>query len=982
MANDSKIVITASLQVPETVETIKEDLKKVQGMLESNPLQISCTISDSSIKQMQSQLDSLSKGLNINANVNAKSIQQSINQAVKSEPVRISVEADIKAGEIKRQAKELKEMWGIGFAGESKESIKALNAELQEMLTNYDKALKANDFEAMMSSWDKISEFVDKYAGSVKNLTPEMEKLNSIMRKTRVLITEDDYKELERIYETRGEIQKVLNDALGIGKWSYDKSKASYGFDSFVNEINSNLYGDDSINKISEEITEELKQISALRHADSQSTKEWEQYEEEILRQDANAWENHKNAVLNTLDAIRGETHSSEEFVDIFGDEEFQQTESNMQAFEDGLRKIEALKVQIKAEGGDAIKSVSASFTADANRNIDGFVLKVRKSSGEVENLYHKLQEAEDETGNLVREWERYKVTGSDAGVTKAIEQASKAADALGRKLNNLYAGATDENAARPIKTQSGKDAIAEAYNKATEAVNALRSANAATFAELDNEAKSAVDNLNNVIKAQRNAETAATKLRTKSVSEIKDEEFLNLDRFVANISNSAIPSIEHLKDEVDSLREQLQQVGEDDKQGLINYLIAFSNLEEEFKAINTEARTVKKALKELDNLTNSSQLKKNASNPEVASQVSDIQAIRNEYSKLLAELGQAKTPEAIQNISNRIAQLKPQFDAVVQSSKQLNDSLADKKASSDFNSKLNNLTNQMGTFERTNRRATESLKLMRDGVTTFAEEYQSIKKALQSGNLDDAALDDLAKRFRNLKGEANSAGLSVSQFFTNMQTQLRTVLQRWVSLYAVVGYIRQMANSVKELDSAMVELRKVTTATDAEFEKFLQSAGKTARQLGASISDVVNATATFSRAGFNLPDAEELGRIATLYKNVGDGIDIEGASESIISVMKAFNIEAEESERIIDRINKVSNNFAIDSQGLGFALQRVASAMRASNNTLDETIALTTVANEIVQNPEMVAQGWRTVALRIRGRITCLHIEKSICCV
>jgi TP901 family phage tail tape measure protein len=179
---------------------------------------------------------------------------------------------------------------------------------------------------------------------------------------------------------------------------------------------------------------------------------------------------------------------------------------------------------------------------------------------------------------------------------------------------------------------------------------------------------------------------------------------------------------------------------------------------------------------------------------------------------------------------------------------------------------------------------------------------------------------------------------------------------------------LSQMVEEVKAVDTAMVELSKVTSATEYEFQEFAKSATKTGIELGASVSDVINATSTFSRAGFNLPDAEELGKIATLYKNVGDGITIDSASESIISVMKAFNIEAENSIGIIDRINEVSNRAAIDSGGLGLALQRVASAMDAANNSLDETIALTTVSNEIVQNPEMVAQGWRTVALRIRG--------------
>lgn len=43
------------------------------------------------------------------------------------------------------------------------------------------------------------------------------------------------------------------------------------------------------------------------------------------------------------------------------------------------------------------------------------------------------------------------------------------------------------------------------------------------------------------------------------------------------------------------------------------------------------------------------------------------------------------------------------------------------------------------------------------------------------------------------------------------------------------------------------------------------------------------------------------------MYKNVGDGIDdVAQASESIISTMKAFNIEAADSMGIVDKFNEI----------------------------------------------------------------------------
>jgi len=50
-------------------------------------------------------------------------------------------------------------------------------------------------------------------------------------------------------------------------------------------------------------------------------------------------------------------------------------------------------------------------------------------------------------------------------------------------------------------------------------------------------------------------------------------------------------------------------------------------------------------------------------------------------------------------------------------------------------------------------------------------------------------------------------------------------------------------------------------------------------------------------------------------------------------------------------------NNYAISSKGVGDALLRSAAAMHAANNSLDETIALATASNAVVQDPEKVGK-------------------------
>jgi hypothetical protein len=174
--------------------------------------------------------------------------------------------------------------------------------------------------------------------------------------------------------------------------------------------------------------------------------------------------------------------------------------------------------------------------------------------------------------------------------------------------------------------------------------------------------------------------------------------------------------------------------------------------------------------------------------------------------------------------------------------------------------------------------------------------------------------------------------------------------LMSMTSIYRVIGEVRKGIQYIRDIDKALVELRKVTDETEETYDEFLNTAAKTADRLGSTISAVTEATATFAKLGYSMEMATEMAEAAIVYKNVGDNIaSTEDAANSIISTLKGFGLEASETMRIVDRFNEVGNKFAITSQGLGEALRLSASALNEGGNTLDESIGIITAANEVV---------------------------------
>lgn len=433
------------------------------------------------------------------------------------------------------------------------------------------------------------------------------------------------------------------------------------------------------------------------------------------------------------------------------------------------------------------------------------------------------------------------------------------------------------------------------------------------------------------------------------------------LEKFATDVGKSSEAS-GVLREDIANLRNELSQVG--DTNAMKAFLDNFDIAKAKFQSLNSETKVVEASIKKLDQLLNNTQFRNNANNPAVSQQRADIEALRTEYEGLLRELSNANDPQSLQNINTRLAELKPQFDAVVQSSTELNNSLKDSDASAKFAAKLNQLKNQVEIFANTNRKATESLRVMRDGETTFAQGFQNIRDALSSGNLDATGLQRLKEQFQNFRGEADAAGLTVSRFFQSMQSQLRMVLQRWISLYAVIGYIRKMIDSVKELDNAMINLRRVTDETDGAYKNFLENANELARAMKTTTSSLVEQSYQWAKLGYSMQEALELAQSSTIFMKVAD-VNQDQALSNLVTILKAYNIESKNTIEIVDKLDKLNNRYAVSASGLGEGLERSASAMAMTGNSLDETLALLTGAGEIVQNLDNTGNAIRVISLR-----------------
>lgn len=173
-------------------------------------------------------------------------------------------------------------------------------------------------------------------------------------------------------------------------------------------------------------------------------------------------------------------------------------------------------------------------------------------------------------------------------------------------------------------------------------------------------------------------------------------------------------------------------------------------------------------------------------------------------------------------------------------------------------------------------------------------------------------ALDKGTNKLHAFTTATNKASNEWEEFKSQAVSGAKNLVGMYVGFQEGVQAIRTGVNYVKEIDLAMTELKKVTDETDSSYKQFLQDAGSTSSIIGSTISDFTEATATFARLGYTLEESTSMAETAIIYKNVADGLDsVEESSESIISTMMAFGIEANDTMSIIDRFNAVGKHIA-----------------------------------------------------------------------
>ena len=192
-----------------------------------------------------------------------------------------------------------------------------------------------------------------------------------------------------------------------------------------------------------------------------------------------------------------------------------------------------------------------------------------------------------------------------------------------------------------------------------------------------------------------------------------------------------------------------------------------------------------------------------------------------------------------------------------------------------------------------------------------FKRELKDLYNTLENGGeITTAQLKEIGTRFNKITAQVRMLHQTGQSFASSFVKQLKSANAQLIATYFsfqdLIRYAREGFQTVVEVDTALTELRKVSDASDERLAESFKQSTITAKELGSTISDVIGVTADWARLGYDVDQAEELARVTTLFKTVGDNMSAEDTSSYMVSTLQGFQMTTDQAMEIADKFNEV----------------------------------------------------------------------------
>lgn len=440
----------------------------------------------------------------------------------------------------------------------------------------------------------------------------------------------------------------------------------------------------------------------------------------------------------------------------------------------------------------------------------------------------------------------------------------------------------------------------------------------------ITDKSKKAASALEDVAKAQEKFNGQKTNISSGTKDAFPDKD----------VSASVESATNSIKEENNVLKQNTQKVKENTQAKEQNANVNFSKYDKRLDSYNGKIDKYKTTINRFNDggWTSSAYLE-------------NVQAVKNavkEYETLLNELkgkdASLVTSDDINRLDNYEKKIKDTIATVTNMS---------------ASEKGYNFVSGQKELDKIHKLLNENSKMSSEAKAKIQAYYREIESGNPSMSLDKIHGEIL--KIYNAEVEAGRAGRTLWDTLKNSGFhQIAAQMAGMFGVYDVINGLKQVASTVRELDTAYTEMRKVSNESAQSLKNFQKESFSTADSVGTTSLALQDATATWMRLGESLDQAKESAKDATVLLNVSEFENIDEATDSLVAMSQAYK-ELDKME-IIDVLDKIGNEYSISTDQLSTALKDSAAVLKTQGNDLAESVALITAGNAITQDASKTA--------------------------
>jgi TP901 family phage tail tape measure protein len=255
-------------------------------------------------------------------------------------------------------------------------------------------------------------------------------------------------------------------------------------------------------------------------------------------------------------------------------------------------------------------------------------------------------------------------------------------------------------------------------------------------------------------------------------------------------------------------------------------------------------------------------------------------------------------------------------------------------------------------------------------------------KMQFQIGNIPNVSgtgYEKLDITLKKVAGSFDQVSVKAKDAFSNIggKSDLANAFRRvaiWGSaaglLYGGINALRNAIGVMTDVETGVIKVGKVMDASSTNMGKFRDNIVNVSKDIstkfGTSIQSVLESMFTFAQQGLSLPDVTALTESTALAANVTN-LSAPQAAEALTAAYRQFGMTAQDSMKILDSWNEVSNRTAIEENILAEATKRAGNAAATAGVSFHEYNGMVSaIGSATRQSGEMIATSMRFIFQRI----------------